>query len=109
MRLLLFVPAGILAVTLAVAGNAVAQAPPPAGEGLDVIKARCVSCHPINQILDAPPKTAQNWAQTVRKMAERNGEMTPEEITVVNDYLAKHFAVDGPVAAAQPPSPVAKH
>lgn len=108
MRFLFLLPAAILAATLAAASNAESPTAPP-GPGLDIIKARCIGCHPINQVFDAPPKTAQNWAQTVRKMAERNGEMTPEEITVVNAYLAKHYAVDTPMAAAPPPAPAANH
>ena len=101
MRFSLLIPVAALAATLAAVGNAETATPPP-GPGLDIMKARCIGCHPINQVFDAPPKTAQGWAQTVRKMAERNGEMTPEEITVLNAYLAKHYASDAPVASAQP-------
>ena len=108
MRLLFLPPVALFAATLAAASSAESPSAPP-GAGLDIIKARCIGCHPINQVFDAPPKTAQNWAQTVRKMAERNGEMTPEEITVVNAYLAKHYAVDAPMAAAAPPASAANH
>ena len=108
MRYVFLLPAALLAAAVAAAGSAEIQSPPP-GAGLDIIKARCAGCHPVNQVFDAPPKTAQNWAQTVRKMAERNGEMTPEEIAVVNAYLAKHYSIDAPVAAAQPPAAVANH
>lgn len=105
MRLLFLLPAAFLAITVAAAGNAEVKDPPP-GPGLDIIKARCAGCHPLTQVFGAPPKTAQNWAQTVRKMAERNGEMTPQEITIANAYLAQHFAVDSPLASA-PPAPMA--
>lgn len=112
MRILVLLSAAALtAAVFTAAGKAEApveaQTPPP-GEGFDIIQARCAGCHPLSQVFGAPPKTAQGWAQTVRKMAERNGEMTPEEITTVNAYLALHFASDAPLTAAAPsPAPVA--
>jgi hypothetical protein len=96
--LLLLLPAACLVASLASAGSAAPKSPPP-GPGLDIIKARCVGCHAITQVFNAPPKTTRNWAQTVRKMAQRNTAMTKDEIKVVNAYMAQHYATDRAVAA----------
>jgi hypothetical protein len=68
------------------------DAEPPPGAGLDLINERCVSCHPATQIFSAPRKTPLEWSQTVKRMAARGAELSPEEAKTISDYLAENFA-----------------
>lgn len=43
---------------------------PGLAQGRDVLLRKCVQCHDLRTIL-AKPRTPENWAETVRRMAER--------------------------------------
>jgi hypothetical protein len=68
------------------------QAPgePPPGEGLDLIQRSCVSCHDIYTIT-TKRKSPQEWTQTVEAMADRGAEVTPDEMQIIEAYLAQNF------------------
>ncbi len=83
----------ILALTLLVA-EAGPGAPPP-GPGLDLIQRSCINCHDVYMIT-AKRKTPQEWADIVGLMADRGAEVTPDEIAIIEKYLAENF----PAAAA---------
>jgi len=74
------------------AAGAGAQADPPPGPGLDLITQHCISCHPATQIFAAPRRTSLEWSKTVKRMAARGAEVTPEELRTISDYLGGHFA-----------------
>ena len=71
-----------------------ADAPPP-GPGLDLIKQKCVACHPITMIT-SKRKTPEDWATTVDTMAGRGAEVSPEEIDIITQYLAKAYSTSTP-------------
>jgi hypothetical protein len=66
-----------------------AEAPP--GPGLDLIQRSCVGCHDLYTIIQKR-KTPTEWANTLGLMADRGAEVTPEEMKVIQDYLAHNFA-----------------
>jgi hypothetical protein len=76
-------------------GTAVASgqtsAPPPPGPGLDLINERCAFCHTTAQVLGVR-KTPAGWAASVQAMIDRGAELTPEEQTIMVEYLAANFA-----------------
>jgi len=85
----------------ALAADPPATAGPPAGPGLDLINQRCIFCHNTAQIF-SQHKSPEAWSATVEQMATRGAEVSPEEIKIITDYLAKNY---GAPAAAAPPSP----
>lgn len=84
----------------ALAADPTVSAAPPSGAGLDLINQRCVFCHNTAQIF-SQRKTPEGWSATVEQMANRGAEVSPEEMKVIVDYLAKNY---GAAASAQPGS-----
>jgi hypothetical protein len=66
-----------------------AEAPP--GAGLELIQRSCVGCHDLYTIIQKR-KTPAEWADTLGLMADRGAEVTPDEMKVIQDYLAHNFA-----------------
>jgi cytochrome c5 len=88
--------AAILALSL-IGAHAFAQtqpqvqpAAPPPGPGFDLINQRCGFCHSTAQVF-AQHKSGQEWAATVQAMADRGAEVSPDEVKVIADYLAKNY------------------
>jgi hypothetical protein len=75
--------------TLAAQQSASADAPP--GAGLELIQRSCVSCHDLYTIIQKR-RTPTEWANTLGLMADRGAEVTPDEMKVIQDYLAHNFA-----------------
>ena len=73
--------------------SAPTDAPPP-GPGLELIQRSCVSCHDIYTIIDKRKSPAE-WADTVGLMADRGANVTPDEMKVIEEYLAHNFASSG--------------
>lgn len=70
-----------------------AQTPPaqPPGPGLVLVNEHCGSCHATTQATGVR-KTRTNWEAVVQSMVDRGAELTPEEQSVVTDYLATNNA-----------------
>jgi hypothetical protein len=85
----------------ALAADPPAVAGPPPGAGLDLINQRCIFCHNTGQIF-SQHKTPEAWSATVEQMANRGAEVSPEEMKIITDYLAKNYGA--PAASAAPPS-----
>jgi mono/diheme cytochrome c family protein len=76
-----------------------APAEPPAGPGLELIQRSCISCHDIYMIT-SKRKTPEQWAEVMDLMAARGAEVTPEEMQIIEEYLAKNFPAAGDGSAA---------
>lgn len=87
----------ILAASFAVAPLCAEEPPaaPPAGPGLELIQRSCVSCHDIYMIT-TKRKTPQQWAEVMDLMAARGAEVSPEEMQVIEEYLAQNFSPPPP-------------
>jgi hypothetical protein len=68
-----------------------ASAEPPPGVGLELIQRSCVGCHDLYTIIQKR-RTPAEWANTLGLMADRGAEVTPDEMKVIQDYLAHNFA-----------------
>lgn len=90
----------------ALAADPPAAASPPPGPGLELINQRCVFCHNTAQIF-SQRKAPEAWSATVEQMANRGAEVSPEEMKIITDYLAKNYGA--PAAPAAPPSPPQQH
>jgi hypothetical protein len=64
----------------------------PPGPGLELIQRSCVNCHDLYVIIQKRRTPAQ-WADTLGLMADRGAEVTPDEMKVIEDYLAHNFAL----------------
>jgi mono/diheme cytochrome c family protein len=73
----------------------------PPGPALDLINERCSTCHTVGMI-SSKHKTADAWAATVQQMADRGAEISPEEMAVIVEYLAKNLP--SAPAAGKPPA-----
>ena len=85
-----------MCAALSFAGEPASNDPPP-GPGLDLIKGSCVSCHDIYMIT-SKRKTPDEWAALVGLMADRGAEVTPEEMDVIAEYLARNYSSDASAA-----------
>jgi cytochrome c-type biogenesis protein CcmH/NrfF len=59
-------------------------------DGATLVQARCSRCHPLSRV-ESARHTAAEWKTTVDKMVRRGARLTPEEETIVVDYLASNF------------------
>jgi hypothetical protein len=75
----------------AVSAQQSASGEPPPGVGLELIQRSCVSCHDLYTIIQKR-RTPAEWADTLGLMADRGAEVTPDEMKVIEDYLAHNFA-----------------
>lgn len=75
----------------------------PAGPGAEVMKSRCVICHE-SDIITSQKLSLAGWTNSVNKMVRWGSQITPDERTVLQPYLATHFgpkpAVSHPATAA---------
>jgi len=101
------VPLAALGARALAADPPAAAASPPPGPGLDLINQRCIFCHNTAQIF-SQRKTPEAWAATIEQMANRGAEVSPEEIKVMADYLAKNYGAPAAAAAAPPAPPQPK-
>ena len=68
-----------------------------AGEGVERVQASCAMCHSLDYIvMNSPFQDRAGWDKTVTKMVKVMGApLTPEDATVVVDYLAANYGKPG--------------
>ena len=77
----------------------------PTGQGADAVRARCISCHGIELIVQQR-LTREGWIREVEKMTSWGAVIAPAEQDALLDYLAASFGVeptrtaDGPTSKA---------
>ncbi len=77
-------PAAALWISLAAA-----QALPP-GKAQAIVASRCVVCHSVDVVTAAAASKAR-WQAVVDEMVTDGAQLSPAEVPVVVDYLAKNF------------------
>src|SRR5918999_1355686 len=95
-----FVPL-ILAVFLASAGSAAAQAFPD-GPGKEILEKKCSTCHAPEQVTTFG-RSAEEWHEVVVNMIDLGAEVNEEETKVLVEYLAKHWPLKGAKPAEEKP------
>src|SRR4051812_20234030 len=89
--------AALLSITL----PALAQNELPEGNGKDVVAAQCTQCHQLNRVTRAG-YTREEWQRTLTSMVAYGAKLTPDQIAVMTDYLAKNFPDKSPKAVVIP-------
>ena len=59
----------------------------PEGAGKDVVEARCVSCHGLNQITGAAGYNQEGWKHVIESMMV----LPADQMAAATEYLAAHF------------------
>lgn len=59
-------------------------------DGATLIQERCSVCHPLSHV-EGTKHTAADWKLIVGMMVRRGAQLTPDEETVVVNYLATNF------------------
>lgn len=72
----------------------------PAGDGANVLKARCLSCHGAD-LITSQRLTEAGWSRELDKMVRWGASVSDAERTSVVPYLARHFG-PRPVGAHDP-------
>ena len=94
---------GVL-MTFGVAAGPGAQAPAlrgatlPEGAGVEVLRARCLSCHE-SDLIESQRLTRDGWTREIDKMVRWGATVPDSDRVALTSYLSTHFA----------PAPVASH
>jgi cytochrome c553 len=88
----------VVVLAIVLASPALGAQSLPAGPGADVLKAKCVSCHE-SDIIVQQRLSLTGWTRSVDKMVRWGASVTADERAVLQPYLAEHFG----------PRPVASH
>jgi cytochrome c-type biogenesis protein CcmH/NrfF len=59
-------------------------------DGATLVQERCSVCHPLGRV-ESSNHTAAEWNTIVNTMISRGAKLTPEEKTVVVNYLVTNF------------------
>lgn len=62
----------------------------PEGEGRKILESNCTVCHGLDVIVEHNYESS-GWQSVVDQMLAEGAELTPEEIPVLVDYLARNF------------------
>ena len=92
--------ATLASVTLALGGAAQADESSvqlTQADGVERVQASCAICHSLDYIvMNSPFQDRAGWDKTVTKMVKVMGApITPEDTTVVVDYLAANYGKPG--------------
>jgi virginiamycin B lyase len=63
----------------------------PNGNGRDVVQMICSGCHDLEPITGAVGFSRQDWETIVKSMIDMGATITPEQVTVITNYLAANF------------------
>ena len=67
----------------------------PEGNGKELVRSICQSCHDLSPILTSGGFTRRDWEQVVEAMINMGASIKPEEEKVIIDYLAASFPPGG--------------
>jgi len=59
-------------------------------DGAALVQERCSVCHPLSRV-EASRHTAADWQLIVDMMVSRGAQLTPEEKSIVVNYLSTNF------------------
>jgi len=90
--------AAVMGVGLATGALAAFDAPAfaqggslPEGNGKELVRSICQSCHDLSPILTSGGFTRRDWQQVVETMIDMGAAIKPEEVTIIVNYLATSF------------------
>lgn len=59
----------------------------PTLDGATLLESRCTTCHNLDRV-DQKELDFAGWVALIQKMIDKGAQLTPEEKTVLADYLA---------------------
>ena len=71
-------------------GASTTTSPTTALDGATLVQERCSKCHTLDRITSARG-TAAEWTAVVQNMVAKGAQLTPEEETVVINYLSTTY------------------
>ena len=88
----LFLALFTLTMMLAISSCSSSTTPVPTTnlDGASLVQVRCTVCHTVTRI-ETSNHTSAEWKSIVDSMIKRGAQLSPEEETVVVDYLSKTF------------------
>jgi mono/diheme cytochrome c family protein len=87
------IASGARVTTLVAADDLQTSRELPAGQGADTVRARCISCHGIELIVQQQ-LTREGWLREVEKMTSWGAVIASGEHDALLDYLATSFGVE---------------
>ena len=63
----------------------------PNGNGRDVVQMICTGCHDLEPITGNVGFSRQDWETVVKSMIDMGATITPEQVSVITNYLAANF------------------
>ena len=63
----------------------------PNGNGREMVETICSGCHDLSPITDAVGFSRQDWETVVKSMIDMGATITPQQVTVITNYLAVNF------------------
>lgn len=88
-------PFVLCALTLACTAAPQVKADLPDGPERELVAARCVVCHDIS-VITTQRHNADDWRNTVQRMAAQGAQVSPEEIDQIIDYLSTYLGLTPP-------------
>jgi hypothetical protein len=67
----------------------------PEGNGKELVRSICQSCHDLSPILTSGGFTRRDWEQVVEAMINMGAAIKPDEEKIIVDYLAASFPPGG--------------
>jgi cytochrome c5 len=62
----------------------------PAGDGASIANSQCLICHSAEMVLTQPPRTQQQWTDTINKMRTTYGARLPaDQVDELAIYLSR--------------------
>jgi hypothetical protein len=67
----------------------------PDGNGRDLVRRICVSCHDLSPITGAGGMSRREWEMVVQNMIDMGADITADEVPIIVGYLAASFPAKG--------------
>jgi len=59
-------------------------------DGTTLLNERCTACHSLDRVM-SKHKTQDEWNKTVSRMVQKGAALSPEELNILVEYLAKTY------------------
>lgn len=99
MRHVLQIVAGLAALLAAAAPAGAARFELPAGPGVNLVYARCQTCHDLQYVVDGKGLLPAQWDAVVSSMKDYGLTVTPDEQKQIAQYLGTYLGPHPPPAA----------
>ncbi len=82
---------GIAAAMMSAALAYPALAQLPDGDGRELVRMACASCHDLSPITGRDGFSKEDWEMVVKSMINMGARIKPEDVSLITTYLAQAF------------------